>query len=1006
MTLKASLDSRLDLMLGETTPDSIVPGIEPTEVGDNETIQVAGPISAITEMITKGGKAYKAGQDAKAAKALNSASPPTPIATPPGVTGAPPVAAMPTAAPAAKPKVKAQPKTAAELQQLPGQLENVEQTLTAAPPAPGAVVPKPLVNIDRIDGPEDFKQVVDALAQSSGVKVEKVTFEELIADAKAKGFSRDVLADLESMKQQYAEMPTDVVRSRLALAKNAKDFEQLAIDAYTKGLTPENQAQLLRVLSIHNSILDTYIGMRTAGAQATAAGRINVSPAMAQDILNGKNVKIPGVNDAEMKAMLADPQIPENLKILVNKFVTLSDDAAKEGLINKVSKVGIVGDLWDRTYKNGLLSALGTHVTNLSSNVTFLASSVATRALAEGIGTAKRAVGLTSEVELGESAAMLAGIVHSFREGFSLGWTALKTGTTREMREGMDIMSDAGTKLEGQNQIFDARNYGYEHESLVKGINAYANFVTLLGGRPIMAMDEIFKTMGYRAELYAQAFRSSQQAKRAAIEGKKTVDEAEQIGLKKMGEILGNPPKEIDEAATDFSQMITFSRKLTGASADFQKLAQDHLVGRIVVPFVKTPIWVASESMQHSPFAFASKQWQADILAGGAKRELAIAKMGMGSMIMLGAGSYVADGRITGGGPGNTNLRNTYLASGWKPYSFVFQNGEWDTEFVEYLKTMRIDPSIGQDGKLYVPFRGIEPIGGPLAMIADSVEYARYEDDEDASAQVLLGAAWGLYNYVGQMPFLQGISSVAGAFSQSIPNVKAAFKGAIDSIASSGAQYGVEGSPAGIFSSSRATIERGFDPDKRNTAASPQLDTGIKGFYEGLNKSIARTPILSETLPQQYDYLGEKMNDVDPSSPWLAGMSGVRFSESKQRPADKVIITLGIPIKKPDINVRAGGVNIKLEPEEYEFLLKQLGTITDGNGNRLKDAIWSTYISPGFTDNDLNVKQDNILEVYKGFTEAAQNELLMNSKFSGAIEQRIERAQNRLPRFGNYAKQQ
>ena len=245
MTLKASLDSRLDLMLGETTPDSIVPGIEPTEVGDNETIQVAGPISAITEMLTKGGKAYKAGQDAKAAKALNSASPPTPIATPPGVTGAPPVAAMPTAAPVAKPKVKAQPKTAAELQQLPGQLENVEQTLTAAPPAPGAVVPKPLVNIDRIDGPEDFKQVVDALAQSSGVKVEKVTFEELIADAKAKGFSRDVLADLESMKQQYAEMPTDVVRSRLALAKNAKDFEQLAIDAYTKGLTPENQAQLL-----------------------------------------------------------------------------------------------------------------------------------------------------------------------------------------------------------------------------------------------------------------------------------------------------------------------------------------------------------------------------------------------------------------------------------------------------------------------------------------------------------------------------------------------------------------------------------------------------------------------------------------------------------------------------------------------------------------------------------------------------------------------------------------
>jgi hypothetical protein len=254
------------------------------------------------------------------------------------------------------------------------------------------------------------------------------------------------------------------------------------------------------------------------------------------------------------------------------------------------------------------------------------------------------------------------------------------------------------------------------------------------------------------------------------------------------------------------------------------------------------------------------------------------------------------------------------------------------------------------------------------------------------------------------MPFLQGISSLAGAFSQSIPNPKAAFKSAIDGIASSAAQYAIEGSLVGIFSSSRSMIERGGDPDKRNTSASPSLDTGIKGFYEGLNKSIAKTPVLSETLPQQYDYLGEKMNDVDPSSPWLAGMSGVRFSESKQRPADKVIITLGIPLKKPDINLRAGGVSIKLEPEEYEFMMKRLGTVTDGNGNRLKDAIWATYISPGFTDNDLNVKQDNIKDVYESFTKAAQNELLMNSKFSGAIEQRIERAQNRLPRLGNYAK--
>jgi len=140
----------------------------------------------------------------------------------------------------------------------------------------------------------------------------------------------------------------------------------------------------------------------------------------------------------------------------------------------------------------------------------------------------------------------------------------------------------------------------------------------------------------------------------------------------------------------------------------------------------------------------------------------------------------VADGRITGGGPANQNLRSVYLASGWRPYSFVFSDGEWDQEFVSFLGKMRMDPSVGKDGKLYVPFRGLDPIAGSLAMVADAVEYARYEDDQDLVAQVILGGVWGLYNYIGQQPWLTALSSVTGAFSSTIENPKASFKAAIE----------------------------------------------------------------------------------------------------------------------------------------------------------------------------------------------------------------------------------
>jgi len=888
-----------------------------------------------------------------------------------------------------------------QVQGLENQLKIIEDTAGQAPIT--GKPPEVLINLDRIEGPDGFKQMVDTLASSSGLKIPRKNWETTLENARKKGFSQDVLGDLRAMAEQYGELPENLVKLRLASYQNASEFYEMAKRAYVEPDNMELKAQLLYKLNTQNVINEAYLTTRAAAAQATAAGRMVITPEMARGVLRGGDgVDIPAANSDAMRIMLKDPEVDQNLKVLVEKFVQLTDDGAREGLLNKVGKTGLALELWERTWKNGLLSGLGTHVVNLTSSASFLASSVATRALAGGIGSVRRAMGGTAQVEMGETAAMMAGIIHSTREAFHLAGVALRTGTTREMRGGQDFISDAGKKLEGNYQILDARDYGFENEMFVAGVNGWSNFTTLLGGRPIMAMDEIFKTWGYRAELYAQAYRDAAQARRAALDAGKTADEAEAAGLTRMGQILGDPPESVDQMAKDFSHMITFTKELTGSSAKIGDFVQDHLAARIIMPFVKTPIWIGSESLQHSAFAPLSRIWREDFNAGGARRELAVAKMGMGTMLMIGAGTMVADGRMTGGGPGDTNLRKIYLDSGWRPYSFVFQKEEWDEEFAGYLRGKGIDPSIGTDGRLYVPFRGIDPLAGPMAMIADAVEYARYEDDQDAVAQVLLGGVWGLYGYLGELPLLTSISAVAGAFSATVPNPKHAFKSALDSIAAAATSFVVEGSPVGVFSGSRAMIERGVDPTRRMTAESPNTPTILKGFYEGLNRSIARTPILSETLGAQYDYLGQEMTDVDPGAPWLASLTGIRFSRTKQRPADKVMIELGMPIKKPGMNLAVEGVNIKLETAEYRWMMERLGKIEDGDGNRIADAIWATYTSPEFELLDLDVQQDTVRAKYQEFTEAARSELLTDSPYSTAIEMRVERALDRKPRLGNY----
>jgi hypothetical protein len=890
----------------------------------------------------------------------------------------PPVAPVSPDTPMVVPKAKGIPQQKT--------IEEFEQALPSA--ASQGTPPDVLVNLDRIDGPEDFKKAIDALNNISGVQVESMSFEQLQKLAVERGYGSSFLQEMNDIKGLYGDIAVDLLRLRFASVNNASIFVDLLKKSSANPDDMDLKARLLLHLNLQPQITDAYVAVRSGAARATAAG----------------NIVIPSKTSDEMKAMLADPKVDESLKLLASRMDVLLEQSQKEGLMNHVSKVGLASDLWDRTWKNGLLSATGTHIINLSSNTTFLFSSIGTRQMAGFIGAGKRMIGKEGEVELGEAASMIAGMVHSYRDALRLGWVALKTGTTREMREGLDIVSDAGTKLEGQYNIFDVKDYGIENEMMVKGLNGYANFVTLLGGRPIMAMDEFFKFIGYRAELYAQGYRTMIKSKRQAIMDGKSPDEAEKIGLDAMGELLGNPTKEVDAVAKDFSHMITFSRELTGNAKAVQQLAQDNLVGRITMPFVKTPIWVTSESMQNSLVAPLSKQWRADYAAGGAKRELAMAKMGMGTMIMVGAGSMVADGRLTGGGPGNTNLRNQYLASGWRPYSFVFEKGEWDSEFEDWLKTSRMDPSVGSDGKLYVPFRGIDPIAGPLAMVADAVEYARYEDDEDKVGQILFGGAWGLYNYVAQSPFMTAISSITGAFSQNIENPKASFKAAVDAFVKQSTSYAIEGSPVGVFNSARGMIARGDDPTKRDITADPNLDTGVKGFYEALNYYKSRTPGMSDELPEVYDLFGDREYRADPAAPYLSSMSGVRYQTSKQREVDKIAIALGMPFAKPkrtiQVNIGEESVSVKLAPDEYQYLLKNIGLVRI-DGKSVQEAIVDIAKTDGFKMAPKNEQQDALGEIYSNYVNEAKMVLIEDKP---GVSLRADKAADKLEIKGKFKK--
>ena len=52
-----------------------------------------------------------------------------------------------------------------------------------------------------------------------------------------------------------------------------------------------------------------------------------------------------------------------------------------------------------------------------------------------------------------------------------------------------------------------------------------------------------------------------------------------------------------------------------------------------VLPFVRTPVNIARYAFERTPFAPLVGQWRADIAAGGARADLALARMSTGTAI-------------------------------------------------------------------------------------------------------------------------------------------------------------------------------------------------------------------------------------------------------------------------------------------------------------------------------------------------------------------------------------
>ena len=719
------------------------------------------------------------------------------------------------------------------------------------------VEPETFINFSRIEAPDDVKNVMQQMTDAFKGDVDKArrgakaTFKQIELDA-------DHVDAFEVLKTRRTGQPLNAeqsVAARQLWGSSAAKLQQLA-KAAADNPNEQNLFAFRKMMAVHQTIQNEVIAARTETARALASWRI---PTGTPEI---RFQQMADTLDQFGGAELARDMARRIASASGNGLVTEMDQ-----FVNK-SAYARTRDAMLEVWINALLSGPKTHLVNAISNTSVLFQQMYERNTAARFA---QLLGDENSVQFGESTAQLFGMISGMRDAFRYAGKTLITG-------------ESGFGLEF-NKLEEKTIGAFSSEALqISKDGAVGRTVDLLGslarvpGRSLQASDEFFKTIGYRMELHAQALRMATQEVNGNV-----IDPSQ---LKnRIAEIIENPPRSIVLSSIDQALYQTFN----SAAGDFSKkiiaLKGRYPAFNILIPFVRTVGNLMKYSFERTPLASMMKHVRADLSAGGARRDMALARISTGSMIMLTVADMTMNEQITGAGPSSMAERQALLRSGWQPYS------------------VKVDDR-------YFAYNRLDPLGMTFGLAADMTEILVNDqygpEKEKTMEEVGVAVALSVANNVMSKAYLSGLSEFMEAMSDPKRYGQSYFQRLAGSLI-----------PTGV-----AEVTRAQDPYMREA----------NNMIEAIRR---RTPGLSESLPLRRNLWGEPISYQSGLGKAYDMMSPIYSKLENPHPVDDEILRLEVNITMPPSKTSMNGVTVDLE--RYEGAYSRYVELA---GNELKHPAW------------------------------------------------------------------
>ena len=853
------------------------------------------PDFGLTKLVLRAAREAKVTRPAAEAVPTAIAGAATPPAT--AVPGSPPASAIagpapadipnPTPAaparPSAAPAAAAVPTPAAAVVEPPaGAAAPVEVPVTpAAPRLPSPLMPEVNIderaravsratlgdfdldathqtNFDTITTTDDVKAVIAEAADRNAPLIEEsrrgtISNDQLKGLAADLNMEQDIVRAVLERESGGVLRPEVILGARQVLNASADRVLQLGKKISTGGATDIERLQFRRQVQFHDEYQRQFMGARAETGRALNAFGIPTGIENEPMRLKALQQAVDTMHGADTDAMAA--------------MVAQLDSAEGIGRFTREYSRSRVAGVLQELFINSLLSGPKTHIINAQGNALFSMMNVFETAVAARLG--KMLPG-ADHVEIGEASAILFGQMTGFRDAMRVAAKAFREG--RALDAAMKYTGHTDRAISTANLFRDSQ----PHPSVASALDLVGAAIRLPTERVMAPTDEFFKMMAFRGELARNAYLHAMDVTQSKV---MTEDEIAQV----IKDFMENPPQRVLSVAEDQVQMMTFQEPLGPIASKWQAALSKTPGAFFIAPFIKTPVNIFKAGlMERSPLALFSEKVRRDIAGGGRARDMALAKLSMGSLTVGTVAVMAASGSITGGGPQNPDARRALEADGWQPYSFAIPNEDGTVTYQSYARA--------------------EPLAYVIGATADAVEVGAYLDYDDetkdeaqATNDALAAVVAGVANNTMSKTFLQGVAD----FSEAMADPKRYMTQFLTST-------GTALIPYSSFRRQAAQIDDPVIREAWTLTDKLTVASGIPGW--------------SEKAPPRRDVFGEPMYRKGGSL--MGVMSPFPESTTKGDPVmDEVLSVMNqtrtVPVAMPGRRVE----NLKLTVEEYDELL-------------------------------------------------------------------------------------